>query len=346
MNRPELTEFGLNESDKATVLKCDMLIKDQERIKTFLKGDRFFQLCLSVFFGLLGFLLVLAKMNFKGDLGASLLGGLCFFCYAYFIGEVSESSEKGRFIQIILKAFKTMFFTVFLFSFLLSLYITRETFLSLAVGIIAGCAPYLFRSINAVCILYLKKPPADYYEKKKRYEAFYERERAYAEYTSEQKRVQQEQRIKAKEEAREVAARATQAAEKEKKTARQHLEFWQGLDGVGFEQELATLLRDSGYKNVSLTAVSGDDGIDLWADDPDGNPCIFQCKAYQNTVSPAQVRELLGALKSVEDKANYAVMVALSGVTGGAEKFAEKNKILIWDGDDLVKMAKEFFKKS
>lgn len=346
MNRPELNDFGLNESDRVSVLKSDILIKDQERIKAYLKTPRFFQLCLSLFFGLLGFLLVLAKMNFKVDLSAGLLGGLCFFCIAYFAGEVADSSEKRRFVPIVSKALNTMFFTVFLFSFLLGVYITREVILSMAIGIIAGCTPYLFRSVNAACVLYLKKPPSDYYEKKKKYEAFYERERAYAKYTEEQKRIGQEQRTKAKEEAREIAARLTKAAENEKRIARQHLEFWQELDGVGFEQELATLLRDSGYKNVSLTAVSGDDGIDLWADDPDGNPCIFQCKAYQNTVSPAQVRELLGSFKAVEDKANYAVMVALSGVTGGAEKFAEKNKILIWDGDNLVKMAEEFFKGS
>lgn len=211
---------------------------------------------------------------------------------------------------------------------------------------IGGLLPCVWTFGRTFFVLFWHRIPSIYYEKKKALGLFQLKEGEYVQYYKEKTRIEQEQRIKAKEEAREVAARATQAAEKEKKTARQHLEFWQGLDGVGFEQELATLLRDSGYKNVSLTAVSGDDGIDLWADDPDGNPCIFQCKAYQNTVSPAQVRELLGALKSVEDKANYAVMVALSGVTGGAEKFAEKNKILIWDGDDLVKMAEEFFKRS
>lgn len=39
-------------------------------------------------------------------------------------------------------------------------------------------------------------------------------------------------------------------------------------------------------------------------------------------------------------------MVALSGVTGGAEKFAERNEILIWDGDNLVKLSEEFLKRS
>ena len=220
---------------------------------------------------------------------------------------------------------------------------SRFTLKQAAIG---GLLPCIWTVSKTLYVLFWHRIPSIYYDKKKALESFRDKEQEFVKYYKEKTRIEQEQRIKAKEEAREIAARATKAAEKEKKIARQQLEFWQELDGLGFEQELATLLRDSGYINVSLTAVSGDDGIDLWADDPDGNPCIFQCKAYQNTVSPAQVRELLGALKSVEDKANYAVMVALSGVTGGAEKFAEKNKILIWDGDSLVKMAEEFFKRS
>ena len=211
---------------------------------------------------------------------------------------------------------------------------------------IGGMFPCVWSFGRTLYVLFWRHIPSKYYDKKKALDSFLVKEEKFAKYYKEKTRIEQEQRAKTKEEARQIAARASQVAEKEKKKARQHLEFWHELDGVGFEKELATLLRDSGYKNVSLTAITGDDGIDLWAKDPDGDACIFQCKAYKNTVSPAQVRELLGSLKSVGDRANYAVMVALSGVTGGAERFAERNEILIWDGDNLVKMAEEFLKRS
>lgn len=105
-------------------------------------------------------------------------------------------------------------------------------------------------------------------------------------------------------------------------------------DGLKVFQDLATLLRNLGYKNVSLTASSSDDEMDLLAEDVYGNPLKFFCKVYQNTVAPAQVRALIEKrdLNLVEDRANGAVLVALSGVTESAKKFAEMKQVLLWDG--------------
>lgn len=217
---------------------------------------------------------------------------------------------------------------------------------SLKGAIAIGAIPCVWTIVKTLFINFWHKVPPLYFEKKKALNDFHAKETEFAKYFEEQRVIEAERCAKAKAAAKEVAARAARAAEKEKKVARMNLEYWQALDGVTFEKELAALLRDSGYKEVSLTSVTGDDGIDLWATDPDDNPCILQCKAYQNTVSPSQVRELLGSLKAVEDKANYAIMVALSGITGGAEKFAEKNGILVWDGDMLVEMAKNVIGKS
>jgi len=211
-------------------------------------------------------------------------------------------------------------------------------------AIIFGLIPCFWRFGRTLFLLFWHRIPPIYYDKQKALKAFEEKEEEFAKYFKEKKRLEEEENAKAKAEAREIATRAAQIAEKEKRKARQYLEFWQELDGITFEHELATLLRDTGYRDVSLTSLSGDDGIDLWAIDPDDNPCIFQCKAYQNTVSPSQVRELLGSLKAVEDRANYAVMVALSGVTDGAERFAKKNSIIIWDGNHLLELALNYNK--
>ena len=217
---------------------------------------------------------------------------------------------------------------------------------SLKQACILGAFPCAYSIGKTMFIHFWHKVPSLYHEKKKVLNKYQEKVAEFTRYLEEQKIIEEKRRANERAAAKEVAARAAKAAEREKKVGRQNLEYWQELDGVTFEKELAALLRDCGYNDVSLTSVTGDDGIDLWATDPDGNPCILQCKAYQNTVSPSQVRELLGSLKAVEDKANYAIMVALSGITGGAEKFAEKNGILVWDGDMLVEMAKNVFGKS
>jgi len=105
-------------------------------------------------------------------------------------------------------------------------------------------------------------------------------------------------------------------------------------DGLKVFQDLATLLRNLGYKNVSLTASSSDDEMDLLAEDVYGNPLQFFCKVYQNTVAPVQVRAVIEKrdLNMVEDRLNCAVLIALSGVTESAKKFAEMKQVLLWDG--------------
>ena len=232
------------------------------------------------------------------------------------------------------------FFLIHTFVGLIFLFMSLSAGASLKKACIFGLIPCVWTIGKTLFLHFWHKVPSLYYEKQKALNNYQEKKAEFTKYAEEQRVIEEKRRDSERAAAKEVAARAAKAAEKEKKVARQLLEYWQELDGVTFEQELAALLRDSSYRDISLTSLSGDDGIDLWSTDPDGNPCIFQCKAYQNTVSPAQVRELLGSLKSVEDKANYAIMVALSGTTEGAKRFAEKNGILIWDGDTLVEMAK------
>jgi HJR/Mrr/RecB family endonuclease len=177
-------------------------------------------------------------------------------------------------------------------------------------------------------------------EKKKALQMYEEKEKEYNALLEEKRLCDEAKVLIEKQEARKAAAKAAETAESEKKNARRNIEFWQELDGLTFEHEFAALLKDSGYTRISLTATTGDEGIDLWGTDPDGNTCIFQCKAYKDPVVPAQVRELLGSLASVKGKAKYAVMVALSGTTAGALSFAKKNELLIWNGKTLTEMAK------
>ena len=122
---------------------------------------------------------------------------------------------------------------------------------------------------------------------------------------------------------------------------RKKASFWENLDGRSFEKHVASLLVAFGYTGVSLTPATKDAGIDIFAKDGTGCTVIFQCKAHRTPVGIGSTRDLLGTLTSFSAKADYAVMVSVSGFTDGATEFAEKNEIHTWSVLDLVSLANE-----
>lgn len=62
-----------------------------------------------------------------------------------------------------------------------------------------------------------------------------------------------------------------------------------------FEQRVALLLEDLGWKNVVIRGGSGDRGVDITAE-RDGLRYLVQCKRYSKSVGPSYVRDLVGAL--------------------------------------------------
>lgn len=107
------------------------------------------------------------------------------------------------------------------------------------------------------------------------------------------------------------------------------------MDGVEFENYVADLLRLSGYKNVRLTAASGDYGADLVAEHS-GLTYIFQCKRYAKTCGVKSVQEICGA------KAHYSsdveVVVTNCYFTKNAMVLAEETDVELWDRDVLVQL--------
>ena len=74
----------------------------------------------------------------------------------------------------------------------------------------------------------------------------------------------------------------------------------------GFERLCQRVLRESGFQEVVVTGKTGDGGIDglgvLQV-----NPFVsfnvsFQCKRYQGSVTPSQVRDFRGAMAGRADK--------------------------------------------
>lgn len=94
-----------------------------------------------------------------------------------------------------------------------------------------------------------------------------------------------------------------------------------------FEQVVAELLADSGYK-VELTPPTRDGGYDIVArqDGPDGEMCILvETKRYRRDrkVGVELVRSLFGTLADRE--ADRAILVASSGFTSGARSFQARH---------------------
>jgi restriction system protein len=114
------------------------------------------------------------------------------------------------------------------------------------------------------------------------------------------------------------------------------------LSPEGFERLSKRLLRESGFQHVTVTGKSGDGGID-GAGTLQINPFVsfnvlFQCKRYQGTVTPSQVRDFRGAMMGRADK---GIIITTGSFTLEAKKEARRDgvpPIELVDGDTLVDM--------
>lgn len=128
-----------------------------------------------------------------------------------------------------------------------------------------------------------------------------------------------------------------QNSPKEKNTAlpkRQNLDF-DNMDGHEFENFCATLLKQNGFKSVSVTKASGDQGIDILAT-KDGIKYGIQCKCYSSEVGNKAVQEAFSG-KTFYNR-HVGVVLTNNYFTSSAKELAEKNGIILWDRKQLLKM--------
>ncbi len=118
---------------------------------------------------------------------------------------------------------------------------------------------------------------------------------------------------------------------------KQKEEYWFSMNGHAFEHELARILRTLGWW-TEVTPGSDDKGIDIFVQ-RDGRRAGVQCKAHRNPIGPAAVRELHGA--AMASGCDYAILVALGGVTSGARSFAEQQEIEVWTVSDVIRLHQE-----
>ena len=120
-----------------------------------------------------------------------------------------------------------------------------------------------------------------------------------------------------------------------------NLEYIDNLDGLGFEEFTAELLRNLGYNNVEVTDGSGDYGIDVIAE-KDNIRYALQCKNYARPVGNKAIQETYSG-KSYYNS-HVAIVITNNYFTSSAINQANANNIVLWDRDKLEELIKTLTK--
>ncbi|MFD8599397.1 restriction endonuclease [Kitasatospora sp. NPDC059646] len=113
------------------------------------------------------------------------------------------------------------------------------------------------------------------------------------------------------------------------------------MDPIEFEKLIAELFRRRGLR-TSTTARSGDEGVDVLAEDPDpitGGKIVIQAKRYRHTVSPSAVRDLESTMR--HQGANRGILVTTSRFGPGSRKHVENKPLTLVDGTMLLTLLHE-----
>lgn len=120
------------------------------------------------------------------------------------------------------------------------------------------------------------------------------------------------------------------------------LQLLKALPPSGFERLCQRLLRESGFQEVTVTGRSGDGGIDgigiLQVNPFVTFKVLFQCKRYDGSVGPSQVRDFRGAMMGRTDK---GIIITTGTFTSDARKEAVRDgvpPIELVDGEDLINL--------
>jgi restriction system protein len=114
------------------------------------------------------------------------------------------------------------------------------------------------------------------------------------------------------------------------------------LPSDGFERLCQRLLRESGFESVTVTGRSGDGGLDgigvLQVNPFVSFKVLFQCKRYNGSVTPSQVRDFRGAMMGRADK---GIILTTGTFTSDAKKEAVRDgvpPIELVDSEKLLDM--------
>lgn len=107
------------------------------------------------------------------------------------------------------------------------------------------------------------------------------------------------------------------------------------MTGEEFEQFSADILKKCGFRNVRITPVSGDQGVDILAE-KDGIKYAIQCKCYSSPLGNKPIQEVHSG-KEIYG-CHVGVVLTNSTFTDGAKVAAQKTNTLLWDRNKLLEM--------
>lgn len=119
-----------------------------------------------------------------------------------------------------------------------------------------------------------------------------------------------------------------------------------GLSPMGFEHLCTRLLRVAGFERVEVTGRSGDGGVDgvgvLQVNQLVSFKVVFQCKKWEQSVPPKEIRDLRGAM---DGRAEKGIFLTTSTFSTQARAEAERPgavAIELVDGEKLFEMFKRY----
>jgi restriction system protein len=144
----------------------------------------------------------------------------------------------------------------------------------------------------------------------------------------------------------EEAAPADTPQADEDSSLRRFIDVLKGLSASGFERLCMRLLREAGFERVQVTGRTNDGGIDgvgvLQVNDLVSFNVVFQCKKWDQSVPPKEIRDLRGAM---DGRAEKGIFLTTSTFSTNARAEAERPgavPIELVDGEKLFAMFKKY----
>ena len=107
------------------------------------------------------------------------------------------------------------------------------------------------------------------------------------------------------------------------------------LTGFEFEEYMAQVLKDNGFRHVEVTVECGDQGVDILAV-RNGKIYAIQCKNYVDLVGNKAVQEAYAGAQYYG--CDIPVVVCPTDFTIPAQELAESTGVELWNGEKLSHM--------
>lgn len=120
-----------------------------------------------------------------------------------------------------------------------------------------------------------------------------------------------------------------------KENGSQKIQNFDAMNGYELERFCSELLSQNGYKDISVTKSSGDQGIDILAYRA-GIKYGIQCKCYASSVGNKAVMETYAGVSYYG--CTVGVVLTNQYFTRAAKDMAARTGVILWDRDELLRL--------